>query len=52
MVKLEGSVLNIVFRNAENGFTVFLLQCGRDKVTCVGSVPPVNPGERLEVSGE
>ena len=52
MVKLEGSVLNIVFRNAENGFTVFLLQCGRDKVTCVGSVPPFNPGERLEVSGE
>jgi len=43
---------HIVFRNEENGYTVFHLETDDEDVTCVGSFNFINEGELLEVNGE
>lgn len=42
----------IVFRNEENGYTVFALETKDGTLTCVGAVQQVDEGESLEVTGE
>lgn len=52
MERLEGYVEKIVYRNAENGYTVFSLSTeDSDSQTCVGSFPFINEGEYLELTG-
>ena len=52
MEQLEGYVEKIVFRNAENGYTVFSLATeDSDSQTCVGSFPFINEGEYLKLEG-
>lgn len=52
MEKLEGYVEKIVFRNADNGYTVFSLATeDSDSQTCVGSFPFINEGEYLILEG-
>ena len=48
---IEGRVEEIVFRNAENGWTVLELRTGRSHVTVVGSLPFVEEGERVKAYG-
>lgn len=50
---LEGSLLSITFRNEDNGYTVARLEVAgrRDPVTVVGSMPGVEPGDALAVTG-
>jgi len=45
--EIEGCVNNIVFRNEENGYTVFELAAGKDSelLTCVGSFSYITEGE-------
>jgi exodeoxyribonuclease V alpha subunit len=50
--KVTGYVEHIVYRNEENGYTVFNLETEDGEITCVGSFSMINPGERLEVCGE
>ncbi len=50
MERLEGYVSHIIYRNAENGYTVFELQA-EEEVTCVGSFPSLDEGETLALSG-
>ena len=52
MEVIKGYVDHIVFRNEENGYTVFYLTNEDGEVTCVGTFPYVNEGELMEVSGE
>ncbi len=53
MEKVTGYVEHIIFRNAENGYTVLTLSAeGEEEITCVGTFPAVNEGERLEIEGE
>ena len=52
MEVIKGYVEHIVFRNADNGFTVFNLTNEDGELTCVGTFPYINEGELLEVSGE
>lgn len=59
MPTLEGVVERIVFRNAENGYTVARLKTDdaarlfrEDLVTIVGTLPQIAPGEILECTGE
>lgn len=51
---IRGSIKNITFRNPENGWTVLRLDCKDPKeiVTAVGTFPPVESGESLELEGE
>lgn len=51
MEQLSGYVSHIIYRNAENGYTVFELKSEED-VTCVGSFPALDEGELLELAGE
>lgn len=52
METVTGYVDHIVFRNEENGYTVFNLDNDDGEVTCVGSFNFVNEGEMLELQGE
>ena len=52
MEKIKGYVEHIVYRNAENGYTVFDLSSDDGEVTCVGTFSCIQEGEMLEVQGE
>ena len=49
---VTGYVEHIVYRNAENGYTVFDLETDDGEITCVGTFSIINEGERLEIEGE
>ena len=52
MDSIKGYVEHIVFRNDENGYTVFQLNNDAGEVTCVGNFHFIEEGELLELSGE
>ena len=52
METVTGYVEHIVFRNEENGYTVFRLENDDGEVTCVGNFNFINEGEMLELTGE
>ena len=52
MEVVKGYVDHIVFRNEDNGYTVFHLTNEDGEITCVGTFPYISEGEMLEVSGE
>ena len=52
MERFKGYVNKIVYRNEDNGYTVFELDLDGDELTCVGNVPYVTEGEFVEVTGE
>ncbi len=49
---LNGYVDHIIFRNAENGYTVFELVAEEEEITCVGMFSDIVEGENLELTGE
>lgn len=52
METITGYVEHIVFRNSENGYTVFNLENEDGELTCVGNFNMINEGEYLELCGE
>ena len=52
METVTGYVGHIVFRNEENGYTVFHLENDDGEVTCVGNFNFISEGELLELNGE
>lgn len=53
MERFKGYVNKIVYRNEDNGYTVFELNLDEDDdLTCVGTVPYITEGEFVEVTGE
>lgn len=56
-IVIEGSVENVIFHNAENGYCVFSvsddsLEIGEeDEIVCVGYIPNINEGETIRLSG-
>jgi len=48
---IEGVVTNIVFNNAENGYTVLRLDTIDGIITASGNLPGISQGERLILSG-
>ena len=52
MEEIKGYVEHIVFRNKENGYTVFELSNDDGEVTCVGLFPCIQEGEMLRVMGQ
>ena len=50
--EIEGYVASIIYRNAENGYTVLELEMGDgNQITCVGSFPGISEGVNLLVRG-
>lgn len=52
MEKITGYIDHIIFRNEENGYTVFQFHNENGEVTCVGKFPHIGDGEFLELEGE
>ena len=52
MEEIEVFADETVFRNDENGYTVLVVKSGRTRVSAVGIMPPVAPGEKLRITGE
>ena len=52
MAEVKGYVEHIVFRNEENGYTVFNLENEDGELTCVGIFHYIAEGELIEVQGE
>lgn len=52
MESIKGYIDHIIFRNEDNGYTVFVLVYQEEELTCVGSFPVVSQGENVELKGE
>ena len=52
MEELTGYVEHIVFRNAENGYTVMNFAGEKDEMTCVGTFSVISEGMYLKLRGE
>ena len=52
MESLAGYVEHIIYRNADNGYTVLNLVSGEDEITCVGIFSAIVEGENIEAQGE
>lgn len=52
MEKMTGYVEHIVFRNNDNGYTVFHIENDDGSLTCVGNFPYISEGEFYELEGE
>lgn len=50
-VELSGSVEDVIYKNAENGYTVINLGCDEGLIAVVGNMGDVNEGERLSLRG-
>lgn len=52
-LSVKGTVASIIFRNEDNGYTVFSMDCtdGND-IVCVGNFPTLSVGAVLSVSGK
>lgn len=51
MEEIKGYVEHIVYRNEDNGYTVFHLNNSDGEVTCVGSFHYIEEGELLRLKG-
>jgi len=51
LVKIEGIILDIVYRNDENGYTVFELEVDGELETAVGACPHISVGEFAKLYG-
>ncbi|AKL93765.1 ATP-dependent DNA helicase, RecD/TraA family [Clostridium aceticum] len=52
MVEIEGKLIEIIFKNESNGYTVGVLETSEEEVTLVGYLPALREGEHLLVKGD
>lgn len=52
MEYIDATIEGIVFRNDENGYTVFEIDVENELETAVGSMPPFGEGERFRLGGK
>ncbi len=52
METIKGYVDHIIYRNVENGYTVLVLVCEEEEITCVGIFSDIVEGENIEAQGE
>lgn len=52
METLTGYVEHIIYQNQENGYTVLVMACEDEEITCVGACKGLTEGENLEATGE
>ena len=51
-MKLEGYVEHIIYRNAENGYSVLNLMVDENEITVVGVFSYIGEGELVELEGD
>ena len=51
METIKGYVDHIIFRNSDNGYTVMVVNCDGEELTCVGTLPVISEGELIEAQG-
>ncbi len=49
---VSGEIDEVRFRNEENGYTILVLDCEGEPLTCVGTFPPVSEGEYVQLGGD
>lgn len=52
MEVISGYVEHIIYRNADNGYTVMEVVADGEEITCVGSLRYIDEGEFIEAEGE
>ena len=52
MDEIEVFADETVFRNDDNGYTVLVVKSGKVRVSAVGIMPPIAPGEKLKITGD
>lgn len=51
METIKGFIEHIIYRNADNGYTVLNLVSGGEEITCVGFFKTMDQGETIEAQG-
>ena len=51
MTYVEGTVIDIIHRSEDEKYTVLEIDCEGELVTCVGSIPFIQPGESVRFYG-
>lgn len=51
LTEITGSVEDIIYRNEQNGYTVFEIANGDDSITAVGILPQISAGDTVKVTG-
>ena len=52
-MQLEGQIINIIYRNDINSYTVASLETNeKEEITIVGYLPFVNEGDNLKITGD
>jgi len=52
MESFEGTVKRITYQNAENAYVVFCVEYEGEEMTCTGTIPGLEKGMRLELTGD
>ncbi|MCR5271565.1 MAG: ATP-dependent RecD-like DNA helicase [Lachnospiraceae bacterium] len=52
MVELKGYVDHIIYKNNDNGYSVFVVVSDEEEITCVGISPQITEGMNVEVTGD
>ena len=52
MDKIKGYVDHIIYRNEQNGYTVLVLACEEEEMTCIGMFSDISEGQNIEATGE
>lgn len=52
MDTIEATVIDTVFRNDENGYSVVTVKVGKARTSAVGVMPEVGAGEKLTIQGD
>ena len=52
MVQKEGRLVETIYHNEENGYRVCIMECEDQVLTLVGTLPGLNTGDRIRVTGK
>ncbi|MCD7725467.1 MAG: ATP-dependent RecD-like DNA helicase [Clostridiales bacterium] len=52
METIKGYIEHIIYRNADNGYTVLNLISGEEEITCIGFFKTMDQGETIEAEGD
>lgn len=52
MELVKGYVDHIIYRNPDNGYTVFVMICEEEELTCVGTFSIISEGENIKATGD
>ena len=51
-MQIKGKVSQIIYRNENNGYTVFLVKSEGEYITAVGETGIIEPGDEFELEGD